>query len=196
MKKPTQNALVNPLASLLAVMTPEQTQLVNFLIGATAGNAAPSVRESEPEAYTVNEFCRAYRLSRATFYKLKSEGKAPRCRSLGGHGKLIISRAAAQEWLHADGGGDASTSWMGTSGNWDTAANWGSGAPGTGQNAVVNGTAGSPDTVTFNNAGSETANALTMTNGTLAIDSGSLSLAAASALDGVSDSFAWMALAA
>lgn len=66
----------------------------------------------EPVAYDVHEFCRAHRISRATFFALRaddrareeelkrpllpSERKAPRCKAIG-H-KLIISREAACEW--------------------------------------------------------------------------------------------------
>ena len=49
------------------------------------------------KAYTINEFCKTYDISRSTFYKLQAIGKAPQIFSLGR--RILISASAAEEWL-------------------------------------------------------------------------------------------------
>lgn len=49
------------------------------------------------EAFSIATFCKTYGISRALFYKLQSQGKAPRTFNLGR--RVLISREAAQEWL-------------------------------------------------------------------------------------------------
>ena len=48
------------------------------------------------QAYTVEEFCEAHRISRAMFYVLQSQGKGPRIMKVGR--RTLISGEAAQEW--------------------------------------------------------------------------------------------------
>lgn len=48
------------------------------------------------KAYTINDFCKAYSISRSLFYKLKDQGKAPKTFALGK--RILISREAAQSW--------------------------------------------------------------------------------------------------
>lgn len=50
----------------------------------------------EPEAYTIEEFCRAHRFSRASYFNLKKAGQAPREMRVGS--RVIISAEAAAEW--------------------------------------------------------------------------------------------------
>ena len=50
----------------------------------------------EPQAYSIEEFCRAHRFSRAQYFNLKREGKAPREMRVGN--RVIISREAAADW--------------------------------------------------------------------------------------------------
>ena len=50
------------------------------------------------ESFTIQEFCAAEKISRAFFYKLQSQGKAPQTYSLGSNRR--ISRDAYLEWRH------------------------------------------------------------------------------------------------
>ncbi len=49
-------------------------------------------------ASTINEFCRAHRISRAFFYKLRKQGKGPRVMEV--EGRRLISDEAAAAWRH------------------------------------------------------------------------------------------------
>ena len=60
----------------------------------------------EPQAFTVDEFAEAYRISRATVYNMWKSGKGPKqMRVLG---RVLISRDAAEKWRAEieDGGKD------------------------------------------------------------------------------------------
>jgi predicted DNA-binding transcriptional regulator AlpA len=48
------------------------------------------------KAYTINDFCKAYSISRSLFYKLKEQGKAPKTFTLGK--RVLISSEAAESW--------------------------------------------------------------------------------------------------
>jgi hypothetical protein len=50
-------------------------------------------------AYTVDEFCEAYRISRSQLYKLWRQGKGPRW--MGVDGRRRITTEAARDWCHA-----------------------------------------------------------------------------------------------
>jgi hypothetical protein len=50
----------------------------------------------EPTAYTIDEFCRAHRFSRAQYFNIKKEGKGPREMRVGT--RVIISKEAAADW--------------------------------------------------------------------------------------------------
>lgn len=52
------------------------------------------------EAYTVREFCIAYRMSERFFYKLQQQGKGPRCKRIGK--RLIITMDDAKKWAESD----------------------------------------------------------------------------------------------
>lgn len=47
-------------------------------------------------AFSIDEFCSAHRISRAMFYKLLDQGKAPRLMKVGT--RSLISEEAAAEW--------------------------------------------------------------------------------------------------
>jgi hypothetical protein len=49
-------------------------------------------------AFTINEFCHAFRLSRSQFYKLKRLGQAPVIMDAG---KPLINYASASVWRRA-----------------------------------------------------------------------------------------------
>jgi predicted DNA-binding transcriptional regulator AlpA len=49
-----------------------------------------------PDAYSIAAFCAAHAISRATFYNLQKEGKAPRLMHVGS--RRLISREAAAQW--------------------------------------------------------------------------------------------------
>jgi len=48
------------------------------------------------QALTINDFCKAYSISRSYFYKLKEQDKAPKTFTLGR--KVLISMESAQAW--------------------------------------------------------------------------------------------------
>jgi predicted DNA-binding transcriptional regulator AlpA len=50
-------------------------------------------------AFTIDEFCRAHGISRALFYKLRKQGRAPRIMQIGS--KPLVSIEAAQDWRKA-----------------------------------------------------------------------------------------------
>ena len=49
------------------------------------------------EVFSIASLCKSYGISRALFYKLQRDGKAPRTFNLGR--RVLISRDAAQAWL-------------------------------------------------------------------------------------------------
>ena len=49
------------------------------------------------EVFTVATFCEAHKISRALFYKLRNEGKAPHTFNIGR--RVLISKDAARAWL-------------------------------------------------------------------------------------------------
>ena len=52
---------------------------------------------------TVQEFCEAFRISKAFFYSLRTRGLGPREMKLGA--RTLISQTAANEWIIAREGG-------------------------------------------------------------------------------------------
>lgn len=50
----------------------------------------------EQTAYTVDEFCKAHRIGRATFYTLLKDGQGPRVMKVGT--RTLISVEAAADW--------------------------------------------------------------------------------------------------
>jgi len=59
--------------------------------------AKPEAKDLPPvTAYTVAEFCRAYRISRDTFYRTLKNGTGPVIKKIGR--RTIITGAAAQAW--------------------------------------------------------------------------------------------------
>lgn len=57
------------------------------------------------ESFGIATFCKAHGISRALFYKLQAQGRAPRTFNLGR--RVLISKKAAQEWLEKMEGVDA-----------------------------------------------------------------------------------------
>jgi hypothetical protein len=53
-------------------------------------------RQDQHAAYTVNEFCTAYRISRSKLYQLWDEDIGPRFLKVGA--KIIITVDAARDW--------------------------------------------------------------------------------------------------
>lgn len=51
---------------------------------------------TQRDAYSIDSFCEAHSISRASYYRLKAEGKAPREIHIGR--KPIITREAAEDW--------------------------------------------------------------------------------------------------
>jgi excisionase family DNA binding protein len=58
--------------------------------------------EEKPEiaAYTIKEFCKAYRISKPTFYRLARIGQAPKCLRFGNTRRIPITAAIAWEKQH------------------------------------------------------------------------------------------------
>lgn len=50
----------------------------------------------EPKAWTVDEFCREYRISRGTFYNLLKAGRGPKIMKVGS--RTLISAEAGAAW--------------------------------------------------------------------------------------------------
>ena len=48
------------------------------------------------KAYSIDEFCKSYGISKSFFYKLKNKGKAPAIMRVGK--RTLISDTAAQKW--------------------------------------------------------------------------------------------------
>ena len=48
------------------------------------------------KAYSIDEFCKLYGISKSFFYKLKKQGKAPAIMSVGK--RTLISSTSAFEW--------------------------------------------------------------------------------------------------
>jgi hypothetical protein len=48
------------------------------------------------DAYSIDEFCTAHRISRGLFYKMRAAGTGPR--EIHAGTRVIISREAAEEW--------------------------------------------------------------------------------------------------
>ena len=48
------------------------------------------------QAWTIDEFCQAHAISRATFYNLRRRGVGPRVMHVGA--RRLVSDAAAAEW--------------------------------------------------------------------------------------------------
>lgn len=49
------------------------------------------------EVYSVTEFCEAYRISKALFYKLLKQNKAPVILKIGR--RTLISKKSAEKWM-------------------------------------------------------------------------------------------------
>jgi hypothetical protein len=61
-----------------------------------AAIATHTAGQISPKAYTIPEFCRAYRLSESMYYKIRAAGLGPReMRALS---KVTISVEAASDW--------------------------------------------------------------------------------------------------
>ncbi|HET7447398.1 MAG TPA: hypothetical protein VFJ49_05730 [Methyloceanibacter sp.] len=56
----------------------------------------PAAEQREPSSYTIDQFCAAERISRAMFYKLRHQGKAPRIFNVGTC--VRISPEARRAW--------------------------------------------------------------------------------------------------
>ena len=55
--------------------------------------------EIPTKCFTIEEFCRAHRVGRSTYYRLREEGRGPdECRLLG---KIVITKEAAARWRAA-----------------------------------------------------------------------------------------------
>jgi hypothetical protein len=59
-----------------------------------------AIKINQRAAYTVDEFCDDYRISRAKLYELWNAGRGPRCKRDGKW--VIITREDAQEWARRD----------------------------------------------------------------------------------------------
>jgi hypothetical protein len=69
--------------------------------------AGPEESDDDVAADDLRQFCRRWRLSLSMFYKLKSQGLAPRTMNIGT--KVLITRQAQAEWA-AEREGAAETS--------------------------------------------------------------------------------------
>jgi hypothetical protein len=56
-------------------------------------------RSSDAEAFTIDEFCSAYRVGRTTLYELWRDNRGPPTARFGR--KIVIPRRSAEEWLRS-----------------------------------------------------------------------------------------------
>jgi predicted DNA-binding transcriptional regulator AlpA len=70
--------------------------LTEHIVQALAGAQAAAREADRDRLLTVREFCKEYRLSVSLFYKLQSEGRAPKVIKVGA--KNLISHEAAEQW--------------------------------------------------------------------------------------------------
>lgn len=59
-------------------------------------------------AYTVNEFCDSYRISRRELYRIWANGDGPRFKRVGPHKRIILIEDA-ETWAQAVDGDEATT---------------------------------------------------------------------------------------
>jgi predicted DNA-binding transcriptional regulator AlpA len=71
----------------------------------TMTEQAPAEESTEPLAFTIAEFCKAYRISRTAYFRLRAGGKAPREIHVGR--RVVISREAVADWRTAREAADA-----------------------------------------------------------------------------------------
>ena len=55
------------------------------------------MNQNTDAAFSIADFCAQHGISRALYYKLQAQGKAPRSFKLGR--RVLITREAAREWL-------------------------------------------------------------------------------------------------
>jgi hypothetical protein len=53
-------------------------------------------KQTDLDAYSIEEFCRRHSISRATYYNLKSAGKGPR--ESHALGRVLITKESAHDW--------------------------------------------------------------------------------------------------
>jgi hypothetical protein len=53
-------------------------------------------KQTDLDAYSIEEFCRRHSISRATYYNLKLAGKGPR--ESHALGRVLITRESARDW--------------------------------------------------------------------------------------------------
>jgi predicted DNA-binding transcriptional regulator AlpA len=56
----------------------------------------PAAKTEEIGAFTIREFCDAFRISEASFYRMQNRGEGPATMPVGG--RTLISRQAAEAW--------------------------------------------------------------------------------------------------
>lgn len=64
--------------------------------------------KTEVAAYTIDEFCVAYRMSRSLFYKMVREGRGPRMMRIGARRYITVVEANAWAEAQTAAGGNAS----------------------------------------------------------------------------------------
>jgi hypothetical protein len=76
----------------------EVAQNLNSASSAAAISAAAGHTSAGPDrkAYSIDEFCQAYRICRASFYNLLKQDRGPRTMKVGG--RTLVSIEAADEW--------------------------------------------------------------------------------------------------
>jgi hypothetical protein len=57
-------------------------------------------RDSELDAYSIEEFCRRNSISRGTYYNMKEAGSGPREKRA--MGRVLITKESAREWRQGD----------------------------------------------------------------------------------------------
>ena len=93
--KPQEQPRVMPRAPLMRAIGKSLREL-GAAIEALADDMATLEQQAGEEPYTIEEFCKRFRLSRAMYYTLKSREEGPDEIKLGA--KVLITREAASAW--------------------------------------------------------------------------------------------------
>jgi hypothetical protein len=85
--------------SLVAVNGTPQVDFTPIQLASRRSRRAAQAAAIDHEVYTLDEFCDAHRISRATFYNLQARGEAPDAFRAGT--KVLISKESAARWRKA-----------------------------------------------------------------------------------------------
>jgi hypothetical protein len=77
-------------------MTSSPTRLIDGAPAASVRNHESSGRDTELDAYSIEEFCRRHSISRGSYYNLRASGDGPTERRA--MGRVLITKESAHKW--------------------------------------------------------------------------------------------------